>query len=206
MEFIRKFPIFELLEDDVLSAVCNRLSLNQYSESSEVFRQEEPIKHMLFIIRGNLECRGENGSVSRLKEGYFCGEEALFRCTDTVVATTSKKSQRGKHPLSSRTIICVTPVEAYSLNSEALEYITSEYMASFASPLVQGTIRYFSQKGWSLAATTTRNSRKLKKGKLGEAPSPDTTSKLDDSNQSKEEVEDHGQIFSRRVRSFQHAC
>ncbi|CAM6102642.1 unnamed protein product [Calypogeia fissa] len=193
MELVKKVPIFELLEDHVLHAICNRLTLEQYLESTKVFQVKEPIDQMLFLVRGNLECRGEDGSISHLKDGDFCGEELLFRYTATAgVTTTSKKNHQGKHPLSRRTIECMTHVEAFSLDSEALEYITTNYKASFASHDVQGAVRYFSQYGWSLAATYKQNSRTSNREQPGQAASHDATSKVDDSStKHKEQIDEH---------------
>lgn len=69
--------LFELLEDHVLDAICERLYQKLYIDDSEIFRAKKPVERMLFVVRGKLESRGEDGSVVALKEGDFCGEELL---------------------------------------------------------------------------------------------------------------------------------
>lgn len=69
--------MFELLEDHVLDAICERLYQKLYIDRSEIFREKKPVERMLFIVRGKLESIGDDGSVMPLKEGDFCGEELL---------------------------------------------------------------------------------------------------------------------------------
>ncbi|CAM6089431.1 unnamed protein product [Calypogeia fissa] len=156
LDLVKKVRLFELLEDHVLDAICERLYQKLYIEGSEIFREKKPVERMLFIVRGKLESRGEDGSSVPLKEGDFCGEELLSWYIDRTGVSTSKKAMskqhRAKHPLSSRTVRCLTSVEAFSLESDSLEYITTHYKPAFRSPRVQGVIRYLSLYWRSLAA------------------------------------------------------
>jgi hypothetical protein len=77
----------------------------------------------------------------------------VFACFLASLAASSKSyHRRGQHPLSSRTVRCLTSVEAFSLESDGLEYVTTHYKAAFKSPRVQGIIRYLSLHWRSLAA------------------------------------------------------
>jgi cyclic nucleotide gated channel len=67
--------LFELLEDHVLDAICERLKQKLYIEGSEVVRLKKPVERMLFIVRGKLESSGEDGETALLQEGDFCGED-----------------------------------------------------------------------------------------------------------------------------------
>lgn len=156
LELVKKVRLFELLEDHVLDAICERLYQKLYIGGSEIFREKKPVDRMLFIVRGKLESWGEDGSLVDLKEGDFCGEELLSWYIDKTGVSVSRKAmskhQRAKHPLSSRTVKCVNSVEAFSLDSDALEYITTHYKPAFRSPRIQGVIRYLSVYWRSLAA------------------------------------------------------
>ncbi|KAL2613028.1 hypothetical protein R1flu_024720 [Riccia fluitans] len=141
LELVKKVRLFELLEDHVLDAICERLHPKLYIDDSEIFRAKKPVERMLFVVRGKLESMGEDGSAVSLKDGDFCGEELLSWYIDVAGVSSGKKSSgisktMGKHPLSSRTVRCLTSVEAFSLEADALEYITTHYKRAFKTPEV----------------------------------------------------------------------
>ncbi|CAM6104699.1 unnamed protein product [Calypogeia fissa] len=67
LDLVEKVPLFELLEDSVLDAICQKL----FIESSEILNVEmgKCVERMLFIIRGKFELCKEDGSIILLKEG-----------------------------------------------------------------------------------------------------------------------------------------
>ncbi|CAM6081656.1 unnamed protein product [Calypogeia fissa] len=145
LDLVKKVPLFELLADNVLDAICQQLYQKLFIESSEIFREGKCVERMLFIIRGKLEICKEDGSITLLRVGDFCGEELLsWYINEPPVSTTSKKAMSKqhceKHPVSTRTVTCLTSVEAFALESEALEYITTHYKAAFESAKVQDVI------------------------------------------------------------------
>ncbi|KAG6553137.1 hypothetical protein Mapa_005196 [Marchantia paleacea] len=181
LELVKKVRLFELLEDHVLDAICERLYQKLYIDDSEIFRAKKPVERMLFVVRGKLESRGEDGSVVALKEGDFCGEELLSWYIDMAGVSSGKKStgiskSMGKHPLSSRTVHCLTSVEAFSLEADALEYITTHYKRAFKSPQVQGAIRYLSLYWRSLAARRIQKAWRARRARAGFKTSVASTS------------------------------
>ncbi|KAL3680018.1 hypothetical protein R1sor_022974 [Riccia sorocarpa] len=175
LELVKKVRLFELLEDHVLDAICERLHQKLYIDDSEIFRAKKPVERMLFVVRGKIESIGEDGSVVSLKDGDFCGEELLSWYIDVAGVSSGKKSSgiaksMGKHPLSSRTVRCLTSVEAFSLEADALEYITTHYKRAFKTPQVQGAIRYLSLYWRSLAARRIQKAWRARRARGGLRP------------------------------------
>ncbi|KAL2613027.1 hypothetical protein R1flu_024719 [Riccia fluitans] len=175
LELVKKVRLFELLEDHVLDAICERLGQKLYIEESEIFRAKKPVERMLFVVRGELESMGEDGSVVSLKDGEFCGEELLSWYIDVAGVGSGKKpsgiaKSMGKHPLSSRTVRCLTSVEAFSLEADDLEYITTHYKRAFKSPEVQGAIRYLSLYWRSMAARRIQKAWRARRARAGLRP------------------------------------
>ncbi|KAL3680014.1 hypothetical protein R1sor_022970 [Riccia sorocarpa] len=179
LELVKKVRLFELLEDHVLDAICERLRQKLYIEDSIIFGVKKPVDRMLFVVRGTLESIGEDGSVVTLKDGEFCGEELLSWYIDVAGVSSGKKTVgiakgMGKHgqPLSTRQVRCVTSVEAFSLEADGLEYITTHYKFAFKTPQVQGAIRYLSLYWRSLAARRIQKAWRARRARGGLRPAP----------------------------------
>ncbi|KAL3680015.1 hypothetical protein R1sor_022971 [Riccia sorocarpa] len=178
IELVKKVPFFKLLQDPVLDAVCERLHQKLYTGDSAIFLAKMPVVRMLFVVRGTLESIGEDGSVTTLKEGDFCGEELLSWYIDVWAGvnkaggSSGTAKSMGKHPLSRRTVRCLTNVEAFSLEAVGLEYITTHYKHVFKSREVQGAIRYFSSYWRSYAARRIQQAWRARQARVGLRPGP----------------------------------
>ncbi|KAG6745731.1 hypothetical protein POTOM_050234 [Populus tomentosa] len=144
-KFVKKVWIFRPMDEHVLDAVCEKLKQKIYIKGSEVFCVGGLVEKMVFIVRGKLESIGHDGTVVALSEGNVCGEELLtwFLEHSSVSKDGRKIKISGQRLISSRTVRCLTNVEAFSLNAADLEQVTSLFARNLRNPLVQGAIRLF---------------------------------------------------------------
>jgi len=156
--------IFTVMDDQVLDAICERLRQRLYIGGSEILRIGYPIDKMIFIVRGNLESTGKDGSVN-LSGGDICGEELLTWCLEhTPLQNNSKRFRRtGQRAISSRTVRCAGSVEAFSLQAADLEEVTRLFSRLLRNPRVQGAIRYESPYWRTWAASCIQVAWKYRK-------------------------------------------
>ncbi|KAJ6868353.1 hypothetical protein NC651_033427 [Populus alba x Populus x berolinensis] len=144
-KFVKKVWIFRPMDEHVLDAVCEKLKQKIYIKGSEVFCVGGLVEKMVFIVRGKLESIGHDGTVVAFSEGNVCGEELLtwFLEHSSVSKDGRKIKISGQRLISSRTVRCLTNVEAFSLSAADLEQVTSLFARNLRNPLVQGAIRLF---------------------------------------------------------------
>ncbi|XP_051133438.1 probable cyclic nucleotide-gated ion channel 20, chloroplastic isoform X2 [Andrographis paniculata] len=142
-KFIKKVRIFQLLDEPVIDAICERLRTKTYINCSKILFRGGLIDKMVFIIRGKMESIGEDQNVVLLSEGDVCGEELLTWCLEhSSVNKDGSRRLPGHGLLSNRTVKCTTNVEVFVLRSSDLEEVTSLFARFLRSPRVQGAIRY----------------------------------------------------------------
>ncbi|KAJ6760105.1 CYCLIC NUCLEOTIDE-GATED ION CHANNEL 15-RELATED-RELATED [Salix purpurea] len=154
-KLVKKVWIFNLMDEQILDAFCEKLKQKIYIKGSEVLYAGGPVEKMVFIVRGKLESIGHDGTMEALSEGNVCGEELLtwFLEHSSVSKDGRKIKISGQHLISNRTVRCLTNVEAFSLSAADLEQVTSLLARNLRNPLVQGAIRYQSPYWRALAAT-----------------------------------------------------
>ena len=112
--------MFEKMDEQLLDALCDRLKPVLYTEKSCIVREMDPVDEMLFIMRGTLTTRtGKTGNAGDLKAGDFCGEE-LF-------AWALNPRSSSSLPISTRTVIAQTEVEAFALRAADLKFVASQF-------------------------------------------------------------------------------
>ncbi|CAH2053451.1 unnamed protein product [Thlaspi arvense] len=152
-KFLKKVRIFSLMDESILDSIRERLKQRTYIRSSTVLHRRGLVEKMVFIVRGEMESIGEDGSVLPLSEGDVCGEELLTWCLER--SSVNPDGTRIKMPhkglVSNRNVRCVTNVEAFSLSVADLEDVTSLFSRFLRSHRVQGAIRYESPY-WRLQA------------------------------------------------------
>ncbi|CAH8388692.1 unnamed protein product [Eruca vesicaria subsp. sativa] len=155
-KFLKKVRIFSLMDESILDSIRERLKQRTYISSSTVLHQRSLVEKMVFIVRGEMESIGEDGSVFSLSEGDVCGEELLIWCLERS-SVNHDGTRCIKLPLkglvSNRSVRCVTNVEAFSLSVADLEDVTSLFSRFLRSHRVLGAIRYESPY-WRLRAAT----------------------------------------------------
>ncbi|CAH8260863.1 unnamed protein product [Arabidopsis lyrata] len=152
-KFLKKVRIFSLMDESVLDSIRERLKQRTYIRSSTVLHRRGLVEKMVFIVRGEMESIGEDGSVLPLSEGDVCGEELLTWCLErsSINPDGTKIKMPTKGLVSNRNVRCVTNVEAFSLSVADLEDVTSLFSRFLRSHRVQGAIRYESPY-WRLQA------------------------------------------------------
>ncbi|XP_075482396.1 LOW QUALITY PROTEIN: putative cyclic nucleotide-gated ion channel 20, chloroplastic [Primulina tabacum] len=173
-KFVKKVRIFQLLDEPIVDAICERLRIKTYIKRSKILYRGGLVDKMTFIIRGKMESIGEDNNVVPLSEGDVCGEELLTWCLEH--SSVNKDGRRIRIPghrlLSNRVVRCITNVEAFILRAADLEEVTSLFARFLRSPRVQGGIRYESPYWRALAARRIQVAwRYRKKRRLSHADS-----------------------------------
>ena len=113
----------EKMDIQLFDALCDRLKPVIHTEKSCIILEGDPVDEMLFIMRGNLTTittnAGKKGNAGDLKAGDFCGEE-LFAWALNPRSSTSL-------PISTRTVIAQTEVEAFVLRAADLKFVASQF-------------------------------------------------------------------------------
>ncbi|XP_027357339.1 probable cyclic nucleotide-gated ion channel 20, chloroplastic [Abrus precatorius] len=163
--FVKKVRIFALMDEPILDAICERLRQKTYIKGSRILRQGGLVESMFFVVRGKLESIGADGTRVPLSEGDACGEELLTWYLEHSSFSSDGRKVRlpGQRLLSSRTVSCLTNVEAFSLHAADLEEVTILFTRFLRSPRVQGALRYESPYWRSLAATRIQVAWRYKK-------------------------------------------
>ncbi|MED6208910.1 hypothetical protein PIB30_049616 [Stylosanthes scabra] len=172
-KFIKKVRIFALMDEPILDAICERLRQRTYIKGSKILSMGGLVDKMVFVVRGKLECEGEDGIRLPLSEGDACGEELLtWYLEHSSVSTDGRKVRLpGQRLLSNRTVRCLTNVESFSLRAADLEEVTILFTRFLRSPRVQGALRYESPYWRSLAAIRIQVAWRYWKKRLSRADS-----------------------------------
>ncbi|GKD01577.1 cyclic nucleotide-gated ion channel 1-like protein [Tanacetum coccineum] len=145
---LMKVPLFKIMDEHLLDAMCDRLKRVIYTKNSYLVREGDPVPEMLFITRGDVISITTDGGRTGffnsidLKAGDFCGDEILTWALD---------SKRQRHPFSTRTVKAVTDVEAFALVADELLFVASQFR-HLHNRLVQHTFRFYSQQWRTWAA------------------------------------------------------
>lgn len=149
LALLKRVPMFELMDDQLMDALCDRLKPVLYTEGSCIIREGDPVDEMLFIMRGKLLSVTTNGgrtgffNSDYLTEGDFCGEELLTWALDPHSASSL--------PTSTRTVKAVSEVEAFALVADDLKFVASQFRKLHSKKL-RHTFRFYSQQWRTWAA------------------------------------------------------
>ncbi|XP_020236985.1 cyclic nucleotide-gated ion channel 1 [Cajanus cajan] len=142
LDLLRKVPMFEDMDNQLLDALCDRLKPVLYTERSYIVREGDPVDEMLFIMRGKLATATTNGgrtgffNSAEIKAGDFCGEELLTWALDP--------NSSSNLPISTRTVETISEVEAFALMPEDLKCVASQFRRLINSKQLQHTFRFYS--------------------------------------------------------------
>ncbi|XP_039155284.1 cyclic nucleotide-gated ion channel 1-like [Eucalyptus grandis] len=124
LDLLLRVPMFEIMDEQLLDAMCDRLKPVLYAEKSTIVREGDPVDEMLFIIGGKLVTMTTNGGRTGffnsvyLKPGDFCGEELLTWALDP--------NSSSNLPNSTETVEAITEVEAFALTTYDLKFVASQ--------------------------------------------------------------------------------
>nr|CAA05637.1 putative calmodulin binding transporter protein [Hordeum vulgare subsp. vulgare] len=149
LSLLKRVPMFEKMDDQLLNALCDCLKPVLYTEGGCIVREGDPVNEMFFITRGNLMSMTTNGGKTGffnsdvLKSGDFCGEELLTWALDPNSATSL--------PSSTRTVKSMSEVEAFALMAEDLKFVAMQFRRLHSKQL-RHTFRFYSQQWRTWAA------------------------------------------------------
>ncbi|KAI5423819.1 cyclic nucleotide-gated ion channel 1 isoform X1 [Lathyrus oleraceus] len=172
LALVKKVPLFEKMNEQLLDAMCDRLKPVLYTEKSCIVREEDPVDEMLFIMRGKVATMTTNGGRTGffnslfLMPGDFCGEELLTWALDP--------NSSSNLPTSTRTVETISEVEAFALMADDLKFVASQFRRLINSKQLQHTFRSYSPqwKTWGacfIQAAWRRYSKKKIERTLREA-------------------------------------
>ncbi|XP_059634351.1 cyclic nucleotide-gated ion channel 1-like [Cornus florida] len=148
-DLLKRVPMFEKMDQQLLDAMCDRLKPVLYTEKSFIVREGDPGDEMLFVMRGTLKTWTTNGGRTGflnsvdLKAGDFCGEELLTWAVDPNSSSTL--------PTSTRTVEAVTDVEGFALMADDLKFVATQFRRLHSKQL-QHTFKFHSQQWRTWAA------------------------------------------------------
>lgn len=150
LDLLKRVPMFEKMDDQLLDALCDRLKPVLYTEGSYILREGDPVDEMLFIMRGTLLTATTDGgrtgffNSDHLKAGDFCGEELLTWALDPHHSATNL-------PISTRTVQVLSEVEAFALVADDLKFASCQFRRLHSKQL-RHTFRFYSQQWRTWAA------------------------------------------------------
>lgn len=149
LDLVRRVPMFEKMDDQLLDAMCDCLKPALYTEDSYIVREGDLVDAMVFVMRGKLLTMTTNGgrtgffNSDYLTAGDFCGEELLTWALDPHSSSNL--------PLSTRTVQTLTEVEAFTLMAGDLKFVASQFRRLHSKQL-RHTFRFYSQQWRTWAA------------------------------------------------------
>ncbi|KAL1552762.1 Cyclic nucleotide-gated ion channel 1 [Salvia divinorum] len=149
LDLLKRVPLFEKMDEQLLDAMCDCLKPVLYTEDSYIVREGDPVDEMLFIMRGKLFTVTTNGgrtgffNSEYLKAGDFCGEELLTWALDPHSSSNL--------PISTRTVQALSEVEAFALMAHDLKIVASQFRRLHSKQL-RHTFRFYSQQWRTWAA------------------------------------------------------
>ncbi|GLJ28752.1 hypothetical protein SUGI_0566730 [Cryptomeria japonica] len=164
LNLVRRVPFFSQMDDQLIDAICERLTPALSTEGTYIVREGDPVNEMLFIIRGYLDSATTNGGRTgffnsiTLGPGDFCGEELL---TWALLPKSSLNL-----PSSTRTVRALVEVEAFALRAEDLKFVANQFRRLHSKKL-QHTFRFYSHQWRTWSACFIQAAwRRYKKRKL----------------------------------------
>ncbi|KAG5543279.1 hypothetical protein RHGRI_016126 [Rhododendron griersonianum] len=149
LDRLKRVPVFQRMDEQLLDALCGRLEQFLYTEGSFIIWEGKPVDAMLFVMDGKLASSTTNGgsigffNIEYLERGDFGGEELLGWALDPHSST--------KLPFSTRTVKALSEVEALVLKADDLKIVASEFRWSHNKQL-RHFFRFYSQQWRTWAA------------------------------------------------------
>uniref|UniRef100_A0ACD5ZQX4 Uncharacterized protein n=1 Tax=Avena sativa TaxID=4498 RepID=A0ACD5ZQX4_AVESA len=149
--FLDKIPLFTLKNCALSDAICDKLKQSLYISGTDILCEGHPVEKIVFVVRGKLETIGADGSRTSFNEEAVCGAELLsWYLEQSLVKRDGNPEIRW---MSTRTVRCLTNVEAFVLQASDLEEAILQFSTSLRNPLVVAAIRYGSPTWRTVAAS-----------------------------------------------------
>lgn len=140
LDLVKRVPLFAYMDPALLDIICERLRPALFTPGLVVARAGEPVRSMLFLVRGhlrNVHTVGGRPSTAILGPGSFTGEELL-------TWGLGRTADEHRMPLSGACLEAVDTVDAFVLEAEDLQYVTSHFPHRLQSAKLRRTIRHYS--------------------------------------------------------------
>ncbi|KAK8509674.1 hypothetical protein V6N13_093529 [Hibiscus sabdariffa] len=150
LDLLKKVPMFDKMDEQLLDAMCDRLKPVLYTDKSYILREGDPVEEMLFIIRGKLISTTTNGgrtgffNTANLEAGDFCGDDLLTWALDPQSSSNL--------PISTRTVQAQKEVEAFALMADDLKFVATQFRR-LSSKQFMHTFKYYSVRWQTWAAS-----------------------------------------------------
>ncbi|WJX80378.1 hypothetical protein P8452_63387 [Trifolium repens] len=125
LDLVRRVPLFERMDEQLLDAMCDRMKPVLYTEKSCIIREGDPVDEMIFIMRGKVAIMTTNDERTGffnsffLRPGDFCGEELVTWAFDARLTYP---------PTSTKTLKTISEVEAFVLMADDLKFVVSKFI------------------------------------------------------------------------------
>ncbi|KAG0585469.1 hypothetical protein M758_2G013700 [Ceratodon purpureus] len=166
LRLLRNVPFCDQMDDSLLDAMCERLRPALCTEGTHILREGDPVNEMFFVIRGELESVTTNGgrtgffNKAAISSGGFCGEELLTWALDP--------KPQSHLPISTHSVKAIKEVEAFTLSSDDLKFVASQFRRLHSKQL-QHTFRYYSNHWRTWGACFIQSAwRKYQRRRLAE--------------------------------------
>ncbi|XP_019191092.1 PREDICTED: cyclic nucleotide-gated ion channel 1-like [Ipomoea nil] len=140
---LKRVPIFETMDDQLLDAVCDRLKPVLYIKKTCIVREGDLVDEMIFVKTGELLTMTTNNSYI-LTADDFCGEELLTWALDP--------NSSSSLPISTRTVQALTDVEAFALTADFLKFFAFQFRPRLPRKQLHHKLRYYSRQWRTWAA------------------------------------------------------
>ncbi|PRQ57816.1 putative potassium channel, voltage-dependent, EAG [Rosa chinensis] len=122
---LKKVPVFENIDQNILIAICDHLKPVTYTEDSYIVQEGRPLGKMLFIVEGLAWTYTTSNiiDVGTLKRGDYYGEEVL--------TWAFQPPSFSGLPISTRTVMSQEKIEAFAIRAGDLKSVVCKFRCHF---------------------------------------------------------------------------
>lgn len=143
-------PLFQKLDAKTLDDICSYLKPVLYAQGSHIALEGDRIDGMLFVMRGKLRSTTMVGGRMSFQNGFYLSAGDYYG--EELISWALDPSSSAYLPISSRTVIAATEVEAFVLVSANLRAVTSRLSRRLYHKQLQHAFRVYSHQWRTWAA------------------------------------------------------
>ncbi|XLU58151.1 hypothetical protein S245_052799, partial [Arachis hypogaea] len=145
LPIIKKVQLFEIMHQSILDAICMQSKWKLYLADSTIMYPGDLIEMIVFVVHGTLEIKDTSGTSVHISDGDACCQELLFWCLQRASSNSSTDGDKLFFPeerfLSTKSITCLTDVEAFVVEVTDLEKILTRFAKFLHTPLIEEAIK-----------------------------------------------------------------
>ncbi|XP_057760923.1 putative cyclic nucleotide-gated ion channel 19 [Arachis stenosperma] len=145
LPIIKKVQLFEIMHQSILDAICMESKWKLYLADSTIMYPGDLIEMIVFIVHGKLEIKDSSGTSVHISDGDACCQELLFWCLQRASSNSSTDGDKLFFPeerfLSTKSITCLTDVEAFVVEVTDLEKILTRFAKLLHTPRIEEAIK-----------------------------------------------------------------